>query len=94
MANEIVIKILNREYFIEGMEDPLVLSALAEYLEKKMKEVSQKQNIVDTSRVAVHAALMITKELFDEKNKLENLEKNQEIKCVQMLEDLSKLIES
>lgn len=94
MANETVIKILNREYFIKDEEDPLVLAALAKYVEDKMVEVSRKNSLVDTGRIAVHAALLICKELFEERSKSEDLTIHQERKCAQMLEELSKIIES
>ncbi len=88
MSKETVIKILNRDYYIKEQENPLFLSALAQYVEEKMKEASEKNNIVDTSRIAVHAALSICKELFEEKTRIENHEK----KINQILEDLSKAV--
>ena len=94
MANETIIKILNREYFLNEDENPLVLSALSKYVEEKMIEVSKKNSLVDTSRIAVHAALLICKELFEEKNRSENLENIQERKCNQMLEELSNIFEN
>ncbi|MCP4482891.1 MAG: cell division protein ZapA [bacterium] len=94
MANDTVIKILNREYFIKEQEDPLLLASLVEYLEGKMSEVSKRNNLVDTSRIAVHAALLISKELFEERNRSEDLNIKQEKKYAQMLEKLSNIIET
>ena len=94
MADEKVIKILNREYYIKEQGDPLVLAALAKYVEDKMIEASQKNNIVDTSRIAVHAALSICEELFKLRNDLDNTVSKQDRKCNQLLEELSKVMES
>jgi cell division protein ZapA (FtsZ GTPase activity inhibitor) len=64
MADKITIRILNRDYHVDDNGDPLYINALARYVEDKMKEAGQKDNIVETSRLAVHAALSITGELF------------------------------
>jgi len=90
MAKEIVIKILNRDYLIKDEEDPLLLAAYARYVEEKMKEASEKNNIVDTSKIAVHAALSICKELFEERNDFQNHDR----KINQLAEDLAKAIDS
>jgi cell division protein ZapA (FtsZ GTPase activity inhibitor) len=90
VAKEIVIKILNRDYFVKDDVDPLLLAAFARYVEDKMKEAGEKNNIVDTSKIAVHTALSICKELFEERSKLENHDR----KINQLAEELSKAVDS
>lgn len=65
LAEKILIMIYNREYEIDaGGLTPLEASALAQYVTDKMKEIAEQTNIVDTSRLAVLAALNISDELF------------------------------
>ena len=65
LAEKIRILIYNREYEIDaGGLTPLEASALAQYVTDKMKELERQTKIVDTSRLAVLAALNITDELF------------------------------
>ena len=77
MAEKITIRILNRDYFVEDNGDPLFMTAIARYVEDKMREASERDNLVETSRVAVHAALTIAGELFklrEEGTKLSNVD--------------------
>ena len=65
LAEKIRIMIFNREYEIDaGGLTPLEASALAQYVTEKMKEITEQTKIVDTSKLAVLAALNITDELF------------------------------
>ncbi|NIM03090.1 cell division protein ZapA [bacterium] len=64
-GDKIPVKIYNREFIIEGGSwDPLYVSALAKYVDEQMNRIANTSNIVDTSRVAVLAALNIADELF------------------------------
>ncbi len=64
-GNKIPVKIYNREFIIEGGDwDPLYVSALAKYVDEQMNKIANTSHIVDTSRVAVLAALNIADELF------------------------------
>jgi len=59
------LEIYGREYEIDAEGgDPLYLTALARYLEEKMREIATSTNIVDTSKLAILAALNIADELF------------------------------
>ncbi|MBD3270961.1 MAG: cell division protein ZapA [Elusimicrobia bacterium] len=65
MSEKIKINIYNREYEIDpGGLTPLEVSALAQYVTEKMKEIETQTTIVDTAKLAVLAALNITEELF------------------------------
>lgn len=62
---QIVVKIYNREYHISGEQwDPLYVAALAQYVDEQMYRIANTTHIVDTSKVAVLAALNIADELF------------------------------
>ncbi len=64
-GDKIPIRIYNREFVIEGGNwDPLYVSALAKHVDEQMNRIANTSNIVDTSRVAVLAALNIADELF------------------------------
>jgi cell division protein ZapA len=65
VAEKTRVVIYNREYVIDdnGLT-PLEASALANYVNDKMMEIAQQTNIVDTSKLAVLAALNIADELF------------------------------
>ena len=65
MPEKIRIMISDREYEIDGGGlTPLEASAMAQYVTDKMKEIAEQTKIVDTSKLAVLAALNITDELF------------------------------
>jgi cell division protein ZapA (FtsZ GTPase activity inhibitor) len=76
MAKKVKIILLNREYYIENVKSPLYISALVRYVENKMKEAGDRDEVVDTSRQAVHAALDIADEFFTLK---EQQEKNTDL---------------
>jgi len=64
-SDKIPVRIYNREFIIErGDWDPLYVSALANYVDEQMNRIANTSHIVDTSRVAVLAALNIADELF------------------------------
>lgn len=90
MAKEVIVKILNRDYFLEDDGDPLFLNALGKYVEEKMIEVSETRKIVDTSKIAVMASILLCKELFEMKAKVEKIDKSLDL----LNSDLSKKIEN
>lgn len=92
MAEKIVIRILNRDYYIEDNGDPLYMTALARYVEDKMREAGERYNIVDTSRLAVHAALSITGELFRLKEQEQSKTPLNEYRVDKFIDELSKAV--
>ena len=68
------ISILGKEYSIVSQVDPEYIKKAAEYLDRKMREVSKAYPNITEAKIAVLAALNITDELFlakftDEKSK-------------------------
>ncbi|MFH1715091.1 MAG: cell division protein ZapA [Elusimicrobiota bacterium] len=92
MADKMLIKIMNRDYYINDNGDPLYMNAIARYVENKMKEAAEKDNIVDTSRLAVHAALTITGELFKYKDKEDELKGINEYRVDKLLQELDEVL--
>jgi cell division protein ZapA len=62
------VNIYDTEYSIKAEESEEYYLEIADYVNKKMKEISSATNIVSTSKVAVLAALRIAEELFQIKN--------------------------
>lgn len=64
VSEKIRVKIFGKEYELDpGNLTPLEASQLASYVDQKMREISEKLNIVDTQKIAVLAALNIAFEL-------------------------------
>jgi cell division protein ZapA (FtsZ GTPase activity inhibitor) len=65
------VSILNEEYSIRSDTPPEHARAVAHYLDKAIRTVMSSGGVVETNRAVVLAALQITAELFEAKNKLE-----------------------
>lgn len=66
LAEKIRIQIYGREYEVDaGALTQLEASSLAKFVSDKMSEIARQTNIVDTSKLAVLAALNIADELFN-----------------------------
>jgi len=64
-AHPVTVRILEREYQVACAEDEREsLQAAAEFVDRRMKEVRQRGNVIGTDRVAVMAALNIAHELL------------------------------
>lgn len=88
--DKITLRIYNREYTLSGEEwDPLYIAALADYVDKKMNEIANTSHIVDTSKVAVLAALNIANELF----KLKESKSTPGVKINKKAEELIRLLD-
>jgi cell division protein ZapA len=72
--NKISVNILGRTYDVEvASGDELFIFSLAEYVEQKLIEAQRDTGIVDTSKLAILAALNIADELFRLRNSKENV---------------------
>ena len=58
------ISILGKDYSIVSQVDPEYIKKAADYLDKKMREVSETYPNITEAKIAVLAALNITDELF------------------------------
>jgi len=58
------VEIFGAVYHVRGDKDPEYLQELAEMVDRRMREISQQVNTVDTSKIAILAALNLSDELF------------------------------
>jgi cell division protein ZapA len=68
--NSVRVEIFDQPYNLRG-SDPEYILKLAEYVDSKMRAVSEQTHTVDTSRLAVLAALNIADEFHLIKRKIE-----------------------
>jgi len=87
------VEIFNQVYSIRG-DNPEKIRALAEIVDRKMKEVSQFSRIADTNKVAILAALSIADEHLECCNDLATLQKQLEEHCEFVHGQLDELKES
>lgn len=63
-SSTIEVDIYGSTYRVRGSEDPKDLEELAGYVDRKMREVADHVRTVDSTKIAVLAALNIADELF------------------------------
>ena len=62
------IQIFGREYKIKGHADEAYIQEMAQYVDAKMRELSNNSSLPSQERLAILAALNIADELFQERN--------------------------
>jgi cell division protein ZapA len=82
------VNIYGTEYPIKGEVDVEYIRQVAEYVDRKMREVDQTTTAKSSLKVAILAALNIADELFRERDEKNSLAQNLETK----LNGLSKMI--
>jgi cell division protein ZapA len=82
------VNIYGTEYPIKGEVDVEYIRQVAEYVDRKMREVDQTTTAKSSLKVAILAALNIADELFRERDEKNSLAQNLEAK----LNGLSKMI--
>jgi len=63
------VEIFGQEYKVKGVGNPQYIHKIAGYVDKKMREIAHSSGIMSQSRIAILAALNITDELYQEKEK-------------------------
>lgn len=87
------VKIYNQTYSIRGEGNSEYIMQLAEYVDRRMKEVSAGTLTADSLRVAILAALNIADELHKMKRKLEQFDSTlteRSTECAELLDGLLK----
>lgn len=96
MNEKIRVKIFGKEYEMDaGGLTPLEASQLANYVDEKMREISENFRIVDTQKLAVLTALNIAYELTQQQStrEMENaLTQGEENKIQSMIATLDKAL--
>jgi cell division protein ZapA len=67
------VTILNEEYAIRSDAPPEHARAVAEYLDRAIRQVMASGNVVESNRAVVLAALQVTAELFDARDAVGNV---------------------
>ena len=71
--NLIRVKIFGMEYSLKGDEEQEYMEELSNYVDKKMKEITEHSALVSTAKVAVLAALRIADELYQLREKKDRI---------------------
>ena len=86
------VRILDQVYNVRSADDPAYVQELADYVDRKLQQISDSTPSVDTLKVAILAALNIADELF----RLRKAEQADELwfgeklrECTLMLEELN-----
>ncbi len=75
MPGRVDVEIYGKVYTVSGDKDPEYVRMVAEFVDRKMREISQMTDTVSTSRIAILASLNIADELFSLSNESEELKK-------------------
>ncbi|MBU0599262.1 cell division protein ZapA [bacterium] len=70
------VEIFGNVYTIKGDEDPEYISMLAQYVDEKMRNITQKTSTISTTKIAILVALNVTDELFKTKRQVEEKSKS------------------
>ncbi len=63
------VSIYGHEYTLKGEAEPEYVEQVAEFVDRKMREVAENSTLVSTTKVAILAAINIADELFRERRK-------------------------
>ncbi|MBI4664863.1 MAG: cell division protein ZapA [Nitrospinae bacterium] len=85
------IKIHGREYTIKSAQDPQVTKEYAEYIDRKMREISHKSGSFDTNTVTVLTLLQITHELFSMRKNVDRQGLDYNERMAKIIEKLDKM---
>jgi cell division protein ZapA len=85
MSGRVDVEIFGKVYTVRGEKDPDYVRRVAEFVDRKMREIAQVTDTVSTSRIAILASLNIADEL------LTMLEDSEELRS--RMADLTRQIE-
>jgi len=85
------VEIHGQTYNIRGEGGKEYIQQLADYVDKKMKEISDMNYTVDSLKLAIIAAINITDEYFKTKKELERVERVVSEKIAKLIKELDQL---
>ncbi len=88
MKKSVSLKIQGKIYQVKTDQDPAKLHLLADFVEKKMKEISDSTTVQSTMDLAILTLLNMAKDLYDSEKSREELEKNVEEMANRSLEKI------
>ncbi len=65
----VTVTIYGQEYTLKGEAEPDYVEKVAQFVDRKMREVSESSTVVATTKIAILAAINIADELFRERRK-------------------------
>jgi cell division protein ZapA len=88
------VRIYNRTYNVLSSNDPDYVRELAQFVDERMREVSEQTPTVDTMKVAILAALNIADEYFAAKGELQVLKERVSRKGTEMCRILEPFLDN
>jgi cell division protein ZapA len=72
MATQVNVRIFGQEFTIKGEDSPEYVESLAQFVDKKMREVASASSVITSHKVAMLTAINIADELFRARKELED----------------------
>ena len=92
--NVVQVQIFGHTYTIKGDADQEYILGVASYVDRKMREVTEKLPVASLSKVAILASLNIADELFKERSQRQNHDEQLSRRAERLNAVLDDLIES
>jgi len=86
MSGRVDVEIFGKVYTVRGDKDPDYVRRVAEFVDRKMREIAQVTDTISTSRIAILASLNIADELMTMLEESEELKARMK-KLTQQVED-------
>ena len=86
MSGRVDVEIFGKVYTVRGDKDPDYVRRVAEFVDRKMREIAQVTDTISTSRIAILASLNIADELMTMLEESEELKARMK-KLTQKVED-------
>ncbi len=91
--NEVTrVNIFGREYTIRGAGSPAYISEIAHYVDMKMRQMTDNATMASTAKVAIFAALNIADELYQKRDKFDELEESQSSELTHLADRIEQVL--
>ena len=91
--NEVTrVNIFGREYTIRGAGSPAYISEIAHYVDMKMRQMTDNATMASTAKVAIFAALNIADELYQKREKFDDLEESQSSELTHLADRIEQVL--
>jgi cell division protein ZapA len=86
------VNIFGREYTIRGAGSPAYIAEIAHYVDMKMRQMTDNATMASTTKVAIFAALNIADELYQKRDKYEELEESQSSELTHLADRIEQVL--
>ncbi|MCD4702446.1 MAG: cell division protein ZapA [Candidatus Aegiribacteria sp.] len=86
------VNIFGREYTIRGAGSPAYIAEIAHYVDMKMRQMTDNATMASTTKVAIFAALNIADELYQKRDKYEELEESQSSEVTHLADRIEQVL--